>query len=76
MYIFLGRENRSGVGALERFNFYLLKNAVLNVTIQMLPPLYWYGEGVYSVEVFVSFIVAVTAGVVCHLVCKWLDGDQ
>lgn len=22
-----------------------------------------------------SFIVAVMAGIVCHIICKWLDGD-
>ena len=24
-------------------------------------------------EVVISFLVAVAAGVVCHLICKWLD---
>ena len=27
-------------------------------------------------ESIVSFIVAVMAGVVCHYIIKWLDGDK
>ncbi len=27
-------------------------------------------------ELLFSFIVAVAAGVVCHLINKWLDGDR
>ena len=26
-------------------------------------------------EYILSFIVTVVAGVVCHLICKWLDSD-
>lgn len=28
------------------------------------------------VHIIVSFLVAVAAGVVCHLISKWLDGDK
>lgn len=41
-----------------------------------LPPLYRYGEGVNYMEVIVSFLVAVAAGVACHCICKWLDSDE
>lgn len=27
-------------------------------------------------EILFSFLVAVAAGVVCHLINKWLDGDR
>ena len=27
-------------------------------------------------EYILSFIVTVVAGVVCHLICKWLDSDK
>lgn len=27
-------------------------------------------------EVVITFLVAVTAGVACHLICKWLDRDD
>ena len=33
-------------------------------------------EEVNCVEVFVSFTVAVAAGVICHYIIKWLDGDK
>lgn len=33
------------------------------------------GGGVHM-EVIVSFIVAVMAGVISHLVCKWLDSKD
>lgn len=33
-------------------------------------------EGGVSMEVLASFIVAVVAGVVCHYIIKWLDGDK
>lgn len=42
----------------------------------MLPPLDWYGKGVCWMEVFVSLIVAVAAGVICHYIIKWLDGGK
>lgn len=42
----------------------------------MLPPLYRNRKGVPQMEVFLSFYVAVMAGVVCHYVIKWLDGDK
>lgn len=44
--------------------------------IIMLPPLDWYRKGVYWMEVFVSLIVAVAAGVICHYIIKWLDGGK
>jgi len=27
-------------------------------------------------EAFYSFLVSVMAGVVCHYIIKWLDGDE
>ena len=27
-------------------------------------------------DFFITFIISVTAGVVCHLICKWLDRDK
>lgn len=33
-------------------------------------------EEVNYMEFFISLIVAVAAGVICHLICKWLDGDK
>ena len=33
------------------------------------------GGGVWM-EAVISFFVTVMAGVVCHLVCKWLDGND
>ncbi len=27
-------------------------------------------------DVIISFLIAVAAGVVCHLVCKWLDSKD
>lgn len=27
-------------------------------------------------DVIISFVIAVMAGVVCHLVCKWLDSED
>ena len=29
-----------------------------------------------SLEIITSFLVAVAAGVVCHYIIKWLDGDK
>jgi len=37
---------------------------------------YHYRKGVPSVEYVLSFIVAVAAGVACHYIIKWLDGDH
>ena len=33
-------------------------------------------KGVHYMEDAISFIFAVMAGVVCHLICKWMDGDK
>ncbi|MCI8853964.1 MAG: nitrate reductase [Lachnospiraceae bacterium] len=33
------------------------------------------GGGVWM-EVVISFLVTVMAGVACHLVCKWLDSKD
>ena len=34
------------------------------------------GKEVRSMEIFASFFVAVMAGVICHYIIKWLDGDE
>ncbi len=44
--------------------------------ISELPPLYWWQEGGACMEFILSFLVAVVAGVACHYIIKWLDGDK
>ena len=34
------------------------------------------GRGVSVMEIMLSFIISVTAGVVAYYICKWLDGDE
>ena len=34
------------------------------------------GGGVVHMEIIISFLVSCTAGVVCHYIIKWLDGDE
>lgn len=31
---------------------------------------------VSKMGIFATFLVAVAAGVACHIICKWLDGDK
>ncbi len=38
--------------------------------------LYWHGREVPVMETLISFLFAVAAGVVSHLISKWLDGDE
>lgn len=33
-------------------------------------------RGVPSLNPIISFLVAVAAGVACHYIIKWLDGDE
>ena len=33
-------------------------------------------KGVFVLEMLVSFLIAVAAGVACHYIIKWLDGDK
>lgn len=33
-------------------------------------------EGGVNMEIFMSFILSVLAGVVAYYICKWLDGDE
>ena len=43
----------------------------------MLLPSIWQQKGGLSVlDVLISFLVAVAAGVACHYIIKWLDGDE
>ena len=43
----------------------------------MLLPSIWQQKGGLSVlDVLISFLVAVAAGVACHYIIKWLDGDK
>ena len=35
-----------------------------------------YRKGVNHVDVLISLIVAVAAGVICHYIIKWLDSDK
>ena len=47
------------------------------VIMSKLPPLYPVRKGgVSNMEPVLSFIVAVAAGVACHYIIKWLDGDK
>lgn len=32
------------------------------------------GKEVFDMNEIFSFILAIAAGVMCHLICKWLDG--
>ncbi|WP_347088858.1 hypothetical protein [Ruminococcus sp. RTP21484sp1] len=34
------------------------------------------GGGDVYMEIIISFLVSCTAGVVCHYIIKWLDGDE
>lgn len=42
----------------------------------LLPPPRLARKGGAYMEYLISFIIAVLAGVVCHLIIKWLDGDK
>ena len=35
-----------------------------------------YRKGVFDLEALVSFLIAVAAGVVSHLISKWLDDNE
>lgn len=50
--------------------------SVVVLYLTTLPPLYWYGKGVCFVSILSSFIISIMAGIVCHYICKWLDGDE
>ena len=43
---------------------------------KLLPPRYWQQEEGVLMESVLAFIVAVAAGVACHYIIKWLDGDD
>ena len=36
----------------------------------------WYRREVNCMEYIISLIVTVVAGVICHYIIKWLDGDK
>lgn len=33
-------------------------------------------KGGASLELLISFLISVIAGIACHYICKWLDGDN
>lgn len=43
--------------------------------ISKLPPPYWQQEGGVLMNEISSFIVSLMAGIVCHYLCRWLDGE-
>lgn len=49
---------------------------ILCYNIFVTAPLYWYGKGVFHVEILVSFLLSVMASVVAYYLCKWLDSDE
>lgn len=44
--------------------------------IFMLPLRYWQQRGGVCMDSFLALVVAVAAGVACHYIIKWLDGDE
>jgi hypothetical protein len=42
--------------------------------MSMLPTKFQQRKEVFALEYVISFFIAVTAGVVCHYIIKWLDG--
>ena len=38
--------------------------------------LFVFSGGVFHMDVLITFLVAVAAGVVSHLICKWMDGGK
>lgn len=40
------------------------------------PPILAQKGGVSNMDIITSLIAPVLAGVICHLICKWLDGDE
>ena len=57
--------------------WYMLNEALSITEMSKLPPLYPVRKGgVSNMEPVLSFIVAVAAGVACHYIIKWLDGDK
>lgn len=36
----------------------------------------WQQKGGVLVEIIISFLVSVMAGVASYYICKWLDGDD
>jgi hypothetical protein len=38
-------------------------------------PIWQQKGGVYMQEI-ISFFISIVAGVICHLICKWLDRDR
>ena len=74
----------SGVHSLSELNSKLNPNLFQRIQkfktpygiLTMLLPPYWQQEEVFIMDLALSFIVAVAAGVVCHYIIKWLDGDK
>ncbi len=76
-YLAAGLKRKNAIYLLNfSFSPQILNTSSYYDKVLLLPPLDWYRKGVNSMEVFITFLVAVAAGVVCHYVIKWLDGDK
>ncbi len=54
----------------------MYNNVEIYVIIVVLSYRYLTTGGGVHMEFIISFLVAVTAGVVCHYIIKWLDGNH
>ena len=66
--------SRFSVGAGGRFS--LFDKIRVSVIIFLLSYPIRQRKGGADMNVLTSFLVAVAAGVACHFICKWLDGDD
>jgi len=52
-----------------------MSNRTYDILIMLPPPILVQRE-VFVMDLALSFIVAVAAGVVCHYIIKWLDNNK
>lgn len=55
------------------FSFYRQK---VYVILTVLSHPFWQQEGGVCVEILISFLISIMAGIVSYYICKWLDGDN
>lgn len=56
--------------------YYTLHNYTMCNIISLLPSLNWKQKGGEIMDLLISFILSVTAGVVAYYICKWLDEED
>ncbi|RHD89458.1 hypothetical protein DW776_16460 [Ruminococcus sp. AM30-15AC] len=63
-------------GILTYSNFCFLYTTFYDIFNMLLPSIWQQKRGMLVLDIFISFLISVMAGIACHYICKWLDRNK